>query len=220
MILQRLPDSRFSVVERNWAGKTAVLIAGGPSLTQEQVDYCRGRQDLRCIAINDSYVLAPWADLLYAADPRWWQWHKDKLEAFTGERCSIQSSGTDVEEPVHVLRNRDHPYSGSGLSLDPGVLVSGWHGGFQALNLAILAGATRIILLGYDGKPSADGKTHFHSGHPTKPTSVLAYEQYRRAFSAAESEIVATGVQVINCSPGSAYDNFPKMELKEALDGL
>lgn len=221
MILRRLENSRYSEVIRAWQDTTAVLIGCGPSLTQDQVaqvQLAHQAAKVHCVVINDGYLLAPWGDVLYAADPKWWHWHKDKaeLQAFAGERCSIECSGAEVVEPVHALRNRDHPYQGSGLSMDSQMLVTGRHSGFQALNLAILAGAKTILLLGYDGQPAADGKSHFHAGHP-KPTPMLAYEEYRRAFSVAESPILAAGVKVINCSPGSAIDSFPKMNLEEAL---
>jgi len=221
VILHRNQRDRFSKVWPAWAGETAILLGGGPSLTLEQVETVRQAcQAARCrvITINDSYLLAPWADVLYAADPRWWGWHKDRQElaAFEGERCSIQCDGEMVAEPVHVLRNRDYPNHGSGLSLDPGALVTGRNGGFQALNLAILAGARTVILLGFDGRPSAAGRTHWHGGHKT-PTPAAAYEEYRRAFSAGENAICAGGVRVLNCSPGSAIDSFAKVNLGEVL---
>jgi len=222
VILQRNDFDRFSRVLRGWAGDTVVLLGGGPSLTIEQVQavYARHAADeLRCIAINDSYLLAPWADVLYAADPRWHGWHavRESFKSFGGLKCSIQNPGADLfSDSVHVLRNRDHPYHGSGLSLDPDAISTGRNGGWQALNIAILAGARKVVLLGFDGKPAADGKTHFHAGHPT-PTPLAAYEEYRRAFSAGENAIKAAGVRVINCSPGSAIDSFEKLTLEEAL---
>jgi hypothetical protein len=222
MILSRLAGSRYSAVERDWEGATAVLLGGGSSLTLEQiarVAKVRERGAVKVVAVNNAYLLAPWADVLYAGDPRWWEWHKDGpvMRDFAGEKCSIQNPGPDQPpEPVHVLRNRDHPYHGHGLSRDRTLLVTGRNSGFQALNLVILAGALMVILLGFDGQVGADGRTHFHGGHPV-PTPVAAYEEYRRAFSAAENEIKAAGVRVVNCSPGSAIDAFEKLELEAVL---
>ena len=56
-----------------WRNQTVVCIASGPSLTQDQVDQVKG---LNTIAINDAYKLAPWANILYACDYQWWDWHK------------------------------------------------------------------------------------------------------------------------------------------------
>ena len=174
---------------------------------------------VRGVAIDDAYRLAPWADVLYFADARWANWQQDRPEfrAFSGLRCSIENSAPGIEDDaVHILRNRDFPNHGLGLSLDPRALVTGRNSGFQALNLAILAGAKTVILLGFDGRPNSEGKTHFHAGHP-KPTPTAVYEEYRRSFSAAESAIEAAAVKVLNCSPGTFIDSFSKVALEDAL---
>lgn len=196
-----------------------MLLGGGPSLTLEQVAKVRVAHHARCIAINNSYLLANWADICYFADSTWWLTHRARQEFidFAGQKCSIQDSMAKIEDDnVHILKNRDYPSHGSGLSLDPEAIVTGRNSAYQALNLAVLAGAKTIILLGVDGRPAKDGRSHWHEGHP-RPTPQAAYEEYRRAFSAAENEITAAGVRVINASPGSAVDSFEKMELTQAL---
>lgn len=236
MILRRNAADRFSTVEREWEGKTVVLIGGGPSLTQEQVALAHeahkaGR--IKCIAINDAYLWAPWADVSYFADSSWWKEHtngvakpliklsaqqvRERFSAFAGQKCSIQNSGANVaDEAVHILRNKDHPHHGVGLSYIAGSLVTGRNGGFQALNLSILAGGKVDILLGYDGAPDKKGRSHWSGGH-SRPTPQDAYEHYRAAFTAAEGAIKKLGVRVINCSPGSEINSFEKMTLEEAL---
>ncbi|MBI4291317.1 MAG: hypothetical protein HY661_07560 [Betaproteobacteria bacterium] len=212
-----------------------MIFGGGPSLTMDQVEKVReAHQRGRCrgIAINDAYLVAPWADVLYAADRLWWLAHaagvakpllglsadqaRERFSAFPGERCSIQGTGKNADEPIHLLRNRDHPCYSVGLSLDPGALVTGRHGGWQALNLAVLAGAKVGILLGIDGRPSPEGKTHWHGGH-ARATPAASYGQYRQAWSAGEDALKAAGVSVLNASPGSAIESFPKVNLAEAL---
>lgn len=238
MILERIPGERWSRVLPAWKGKTVAILAGGPSLTRPAFEMVRAARDadrLRVIAINDSYLLAPWADVHYAADVKWHRWHKagiDKPElglraedirarwaAFRGERCSIQPSEAHVDKDIHVLRNSDHPRSGTGLSLDPRYLVTGRHGGFQSLNIAILSGAVRVLLLGYDANLGARGETHWHGDHPIAGRDPVnnAYQTFRRSFTEAEHAITATGVKVLNCSLTSAIDTFPKVSLDEAL---
>lgn len=236
MILRRLEGDRFSEVLPEWRGETVVLLAGGPSLTIEQVEavhavHAAGK--VRCIAINDCYLLAPWANVSYAADHHWHRWHTDGIAiphlhlsadevcqrwtAFKGQKCSIENMSKIVlDERVHLLRNAHGNRHGFGLSRDPRALVTGRNSGFQALNLAILAGAKKVILLGFDGRPGADGKTHWFGEHP-RPTPVAVYPYYRQAMSEAERGIAAAGVEVVNCSPGSAIDSFQKMPLEEAL---
>lgn len=237
-ILRRLPAERFSEVLPAWQGATVVLVGGGPSLTLAQVALvaeAHAAGAVRVIAVNDVYLWIPWAEVLYGADSHWWGWQiegvakpvlglsaaqvRERFRAFAGQKCTIQNSGENVaDDAVHMLRNLKHPLHSQGLSLDPRYLATGRNSGYQALNLAVLAGAKTIVLLGFDGRPAVDGKTHWSGGHP-RPTPAAAYEEYRRAFSAGESAIAAAGVRVINASPGSAIDSFPKMELEQALTG-
>lgn len=236
MILNRRNGSEFSEVEREWEGLTAVLIAGGPSLTLEQVAQVRAAREaseVRVIVINDAYLWAPFADVCYFADSQWHEWQtkgmpkpllgltadqvRARFAAFAGQKCSIERSGANITDAsVHKLRNKTFPYHSVGLSLDPGALVTGRNSGFQAVNLAVLSGVKKIVLLGYDGRPGADGRTHWFGEHP-RPAPLAVFEEMRKAFSAAEAAIEATGVRVVNCSPGSAIDSFPKMDLGQAL---
>lgn len=124
------------------------------------------------------------------------------------------------DSAVHILRNKNFPAHGTGLSLDPEYLVTGSHSGWQALNVAVLAGAKRIILLGFDARePATDKDGHWFGSHPT-PTPTAAYKAYRLAFSAGAAAVKAAGVEVINCSPNSAIDSFPKADLKITLDTI
>jgi hypothetical protein len=236
MILRRNPHDRFSQIVPEWKGETAVLLGGGPSLTLQQVQRVRRVHEdgkVRCIAVNDSYLWCEWSDLLYAADSHWWRDHaagvpkpmlgltaddvRKRFAAFPGERCSIQNSGANVtDESVHLIRNLTYPYNSSVLSTDPGYLATGRNSAYQSVNLLMLAGVKTIILLGIDGRPGKDGRTHWSGGHP-RPTPVNAYEEYRRAWSAAETPIKAAGVKVVNCSPGTYIDTFPKVALEDAL---
>jgi hypothetical protein len=241
VILRRLQNSRFSVVQPEWKGCAAVVIGGGPSLTQEQVAtvytaHCL--DNVRVIAVNDAYLWAPWADVSFFADASWWTQHhagvakpmlrlsaehiRARFAAFCGQKCSIESQvGNITDDAVHILRNARTDPKGigihaMGLSLDPGALITGRNSGWQATNLAVLAGANPIILLGIDAQIAKDGRTHWSGGH-REPTAQECYEWYKRSFHAAETELKAAGVTVINCSPHSAVDAFPKMDIAEAL---
>ena len=231
MILRKR-DERFSEVLPNWKGETAVLIGGGWSLTFDQVAMVE-RARVKCIAINNAYLLAPWADVCYFADSHWWNDHtkgiavpllsltaeqqRERFASFAGEKCSIEGSGGNITDPaVHMLKRKTvKGHEAFGVSTDPTALVTGRNSGFQALNLAILAGATKVILLGFDAKVGADGRSHLMPHR--RPTPMDAYREYQCAMKRAEKEVKELGVRVRNCSPGSAIETWPKVSLKEAL---
>lgn len=235
-ILERIPGERYSRVLPLWTGLTVVLIAGGPSLTMEQVHQVRVARELdrvRVIGVNDAFLVAPWIDISYFSDAKWGKWMTDGIDkpklglkadevrlrwrTYCGQKCSIQNSMSGITDPaVHIMRNHHFPIHGVGLSRDPGALVTGRHGGFQALNIAILSGAETVLLLGYDAKDGPNGEKHYHGDHPSQSSPDI-YPHMRAAFSLAEKDIKATGVRVINCSLESAIDTFPKMALEQAL---
>lgn len=194
----------------SYDGKTFALIGGGPSLTQEDVDAVRGHA--RVIAINDAYRLAPWADVLYAADAKWIDWHGG-VPSFAGPKYSIE--GGHVQATTRpdwtVLRNTGL----LGLETDPSGLRAGFNSGFQALNLAYHLGATRVLLLGYDMKVGVDGRDHWFGSHPDGILS--PYLQMIAAFDSLVEPLKDAGVEVINCTPDSALKFFPNAHIHDAL---
>ena len=76
---------------------------------------------------------------------------------------------------------------------------------------------SKIILVGYD--MSVDHGLHWHGRHarglnnPSRPNVA----RWRRVVDGAAEAIAGMGIPVLNCSPISALENYPKMSLEEAL---
>ena len=198
------------MIERKWEGGTAVLIASGPSLTQEDVDYCRGKAHV--LVVNDGYRIAPWADALYGCDPGWWDYHFDKLTGFQGEKWTSSIQAREKYGLKWVAG--DHK---PGLSLSPDLIHYGSNSGYQALNLAVLFGAKTIYLLGYDMQKTG-GKSHWHGNHPPKLNKSTDYRMFISRFQSVEpSSLKEAGVTVVNCSRETALYCFPRAVITEVL---
>jgi hypothetical protein len=195
-----------ATVPKLWPGATVVCIASGPSLVQDDVDDVRGKA--RVIAINTCYKLAPWADVLYAADEKWWRWHKGVPE-FTGLRYSLDRIA--VKWDVTILSKS----STTGLDMRPTHLARGMNSGYQAINLAVHLGAARIVLLGYDMQRGPKGQEHWHPDHPNGSRS--PYPQFAACFPSLVEPLKAAGAEVVNCSRVSALKCFPRRELRDVL---
>jgi len=191
-----------------WRGETAVCIGGGPSLKAEDVAFVRGRA--RVIAINDAVKLAQWADVLYVADRSFIDAH-DGMPRFAGLKYSLSSSNPTDRPDWTVLDNTGM----FGLETDPSGLRTGFNGGYQSLGLAYHLGAKRCLLLGFDMKLSADGREHWFTDTPDRKRS--PYPQMIAAFDSIVEPLKDDGVDVVNCTPGSALSCFPKMLLRDAL---
>lgn len=180
---------------------TAAIVASGPSLNKQQIRKALKKgKNWRWIAVNDSYKLAPFADILYACDKEWWDKYASSIE-FEGERWTQDNDAAAQYGLNHV----------SGVSL-PGLGTDcvhfGDNGGYQAINLAYLLGARRIILLGFDCQP-VGGLDHWFGQHPEGLVQRQPYESWQQKFPALARDLQAEGVEVINCSPTTALDCFP-----------
>lgn len=87
------------------------------------------------------------------------------------------------------------------------------------MNLAILWGAQRVVLVGFDMGPLA-GKDHFFGEHPKTLRNSSPYATFRKAFEQVAHDCRTIGVQVQNASPRSHLTAFPRVTLKEALTWL
>jgi hypothetical protein len=212
------PDVLLDTVPRSFEGQPVVCIGTGPSLTKDDVASLQGQA--KVIAINDAYAWAPWADVLYAADAAWWQTHKAAL-AFAGEKYTVVSPAkiADGVKFPGVKRLRHAGYRG--LSLQPDRLCLGLAGGcnsgYQAINLAVLMGASKILLLGYDMQRDANRRAHFFGKHPAPLSNSSPYELMARAFKDLVEPLKHLGIPIVNCTRETALTAFPRQPLHEAL---
>ena len=208
----RTPSRYPDRIQPEWAGATVAILGGGPSLTQEQVEACRGR--VKVIAINNSVTLAPWADILYFCDAeRWYRWHSDWVHAFKGMVVTLRNFRLRQRHPNMKCLRVD---GAEGLCESSDGLRHGSNSGYQCINLCVHLGARKVILLGYDMR-AVDGKTHWHEEHP-QPAGAEVYEHTMRPkFKTLVEPLGRLGITVINATPGSAIECFPRMSLEEAL---
>ncbi len=202
------------MIHNRWAGETVAVIASGPSAGEAAIDLLAGRA--KVIAVNDSWRLCPWADMLYAADQRWWK-HHEYVTEFKGERWSQQQGTIDWPEEakragIRIIQSKNE----KGISFDPERIHTGMNSSFQALNLAILQGASRVLLIGLD-LAVIGGRTHWFGTHPGKLERNSPYASFRKEFMVAAPQIERAGIEVVNCSLLSTLACFPKMTVAEAV---
>jgi len=102
---------------------------------------------------------------------------------------------------------------GDGLRGD-GVIRYGGNSGYQAVNLAYLWGAGRILLLGYD--MGHNGLTHYFGDHPNGIQVNSPFKMFMKCFETIRPKDY--GIEIINCTPGSKLDCFPRMDIAKALE--
>ena len=187
-------------------GNTIVCIASGPSLTKEDVDYCRGKA--RVLVVSDNYLIAPWADWLYACDYRWWKLHAQRSsETFQGERWTRDPEASK-EFHLRWIQSIAKP----GLSKNPNVIHEGENTGFQGINLSYHFKPKKIILLGYDMT-----KGHWFGEHPTELREKSDFRRFIPAFTALAEDLKTEGIEVVNCSRLTELTCFRRSRIVDEL---
>lgn len=167
--------------------------------------------------------MIPWAQVLYACDAVWWSVHCG-AEGFKGEKWSSHSvtgrcrhnDKTDAARRwgLKLIEGRDAP----GFCFEPGMIHYGSNSGFQAVNLAMAMGATRVILVGFN-MGTVSGKRHFFGDHPAGLRNAGSYNNFLKAFDKA-AKLLPPHITILNATPDSALNCFPKVDLNDALRPL
>lgn len=206
-----------ATINKSWSGYPVVCIASGCSLNDSDVAYVYNMRRLdkcRVIVVNNNYLKAPWADHLHFCDKQFFEWHKIN-PAFTSldmrmTTLSNEFSGEMIELNVGMLLMGKT----GGLVLDSdNTIATGGSSGYQAVNIAALYGARKIILLGYDCKDD-NGKVHWFGNHP-QPTCPSVFKEQLKWWRTMPDEL--GDIRVINCTRDTALDMFPCAELSEVL---
>jgi hypothetical protein len=201
-------------VPRIWKGETVAILGSGPSMSREVADTVKGR--CKVIALNDQAIdkvvdgakvpaLAPWADVLFAADAMWWRLHETQVAAFKG--LKVSRGWRAPIRGIHYLLSAGQ----NGVDQRPTHLC-GINSGQMAMNLAYHFGASRILLCGFDCKGG-----RWFGNHPRPLSNTHHYKLWLKQFERIAASYKKRGVEVLNCTPGSALKVFPFADLTQAL---
>lgn len=184
-----------------------VIVAPGPSLTQEQCDIVSSKGKF-IIVIGNAWRMVRYADILYHCDAKWWRYHKGCPDFRGDKRISLEPT----EYTDHVLET----IQTEGFAEYPAV-VTGGNSGYQALNIALHFKPNKIILIGFDMKDSADGRHNIDGDHPPSLKRGFNSERNINSFRSVAELLETMGVKVYNCTLDSALDCFEKRELIDVI---
>lgn len=224
-------ENDYWTPEPRFAGRTVFCLASGPSMNREMANRVRG---LPAIAVNSTALLAPWADVLFFTDSGWYVPRRDFVEAWPGLAVSMsRRAKRELDDPAvragrppRILRVKGcgaPPFPPRRPGGRPGFppagspeIQQGRSSGHTAVSLAIAMGASRVALLGYDMRVVA-GREHHH-GEYTGPRDLAIYaNEFVPGFAGWQAAAAASGVEILNCTPGSAVTEFPFADLDEVV---
>lgn len=176
---------------------TCFVLGSGPSLDRETVARLEGRH---VIAVNNSYQLAPFADLFFN-DDNWFQNHRADIEGLRGRVFSTSYKAAQECAKVQYVSAEFRDEFPA-----PGIIRNGKCSGQKAIGLAVSLGARRIVLLGFDMR-EVDGRTHFHDEYRNEPSRYSDY--FIPHFAGWRESAARIGVSIVNATPKSALTEFP-----------
>lgn len=187
----------------DWGGRTVVCIASGPSLTKEDCDAVRA-SGLTTIVTNSTFRLAPWAEIIFGFDGRWWQTHIAEIRASGFVGRTIGSGPNVIKFGVETIQGAQWltPFTNSGAS---------------AVSIAIGGGAKRVVMLGYDCAIALDGKKHWHGDHPKGFSNCASIKKWPYQFDQLAKVARRAGVEIVNASRETALRQFRRVALSEAI---
>jgi hypothetical protein len=196
----------------NWAGRTVIVLASGPSAND--VDLTLAKDRAHIMAVNESWRLAPWCDVLYGCDARWWK-SRHGVPRFKGLKISQDKRTAELFPEIR----RVHSIKGVNQFRFDNLGYIGWfgNGGMQAVNLAAQLKPARLILVGLD-LTTANG-AHWHGAHTNNLPNPRDHivDRWRWMMDGQKEAFEAQGIEVINASFRSALTRYEKRELSKCL---
>lgn len=200
---------KYGTIEKELAGKTVYLIAGGPSLKDFDFSRLCGKN---VIVINKAFKYVPEFQYLYWTDSRFYNWFKSEIDVLKCKKFTPCTTPGNMPDNVTVLKNS------GGRIIDissPHVITAGNNSGFGAISLAIKLGAERIYLLGYD-MGYTGSNTHFHDGYPSGTAKHSVYRSMLQYFE-DNAAIIKSVVQIYNTSLNSNLKCFDYCDIDTCL---
>lgn len=187
------------------------VLASGPSLTQADIERVRLEHEAgRAVvaAVNTTIFSAPWADICYAWDHKWWSRYHAEVKKLG---CRMISAASNTKKYGIEIVGREPNCDGMGKNGGLG----GNNSGAQCINYAALH-TNEVVVLGFDCT-HVEGKAHHHDDHPKPLSNAPNTHKWRQPAVKLAQDLKKRGIRVTNCSPKTALTCFPVMTLEGYL---
>lgn len=201
-----------------WNDRPVAIVGAGPSLRDFRYDRLRGPWHV--VAVNQS--IWPLRDIAHAAISIDIPWIRGQAAEAVKLGVPIYVAGPEhhqcpfVEDVTYLRRSRT-----TGFSERDDTIEMGGTSGYAALNFAFLKRAKSVVLFGFDystrrGDHADDTLYAWHPpGHNAR-----YWPRWAQNFREVIPQITKAGMQVLNASPESTIDAFPKCSVDGGLAAL
>jgi len=177
-------------------GEVVTIVGGGVSLSG--FDFSRLQKPV--IAINSSFIQCD-CHVVVAIDPPWEKKFMKELDAFDGLKISYNGRNMHSFHEVFIEPSPE-PFSEDWCILKSNL------SGFFALSLAFHLGASRVILLGFDGGYEGERPTYYDN--PSEGVTRSSYENANEHYDVFK---LPYWNRILNVGLDSKIESFPKMDI-------
>lgn len=230
-------------VPRMWQGADVWILGGGPSVFKQfeippevvsrvmsgaeppsvYSPYMEYLHDKHVIGINVAYLIGDWISMVFFGDNRFYVQHRKELAKHPGLKVSSNPIAGKTDWVKYLAKENRKP---KGISENPKTVCWNGNSGAAAISVAANAGAKRIILLGFDMSLDEAYRQHWHKLYAAtapkpnpKRKNRLPFSRHLLGFEFIAKDAKERGIEIINVCPESAITQFPKVNLKELLNG-
>jgi hypothetical protein len=198
--------------DQRWAGADVFIVGGGPSLAGFDWSLLHGKNTIGC---NAAFKLGvDVCKVCFFSDQKWFQAYETELSTFTGEVVTHCPRLLPLSFRTPWLKGVRREKRG----LHQKAIGFGGNSGCSAVNLALLMGAKRVFLLGFDCKVEDVKQTHWHKW-TIEQMNLQVFPKFIQGWGAIAVDLptVFPGCEIINLNPDSAIPFFPKAEPRAYL---
>lgn len=199
--------------ETVWEGREVFIIGGGPSLKFFDWDLLHNECTIGC---NSAIFLSPAVcKVAIFGDSIWLDKYRTEAEAYTKAGGVLFTNNPRYTKPPSWLWVMERKTVG----LYHDALGWNWNTGAAAVNLALLLGAVKVYLLGFDMKLAKNGESNWHDkqvkGVGKDPIAV--YHRFQEGFRRVRHDLPLKfpGREVINIHDDNSLDMFPTVSFKK-----
>ena len=191
--------------------KNIIILGGGYSIRQQDVEVNRLRDIYYTIGVNDSAMFAN-VDACVSMD-RLWMEHREPYMCFHGMRryyreCAFAKSGLDPHPSITTFKNTNTVP----LDTTDDCVLNGVNSGMCAINLALKMKPSNIFLFGFDMKRLDPHSTYWYEDYPWAKkgggTSDGKYHEWVNDFNTIGIQLLHLGIKVWNVSPDSGIKTW------------
>lgn len=194
--------------------KTAIIAGTGPSLDSDTIKLINSQKGKIGIFGCNNTIFSLNLDVHHACNYQWHDYYAERIKYIACDKWTTRPEVADRYPWILYIAERWIP----GLSTDPSFIAAHHGSGPQLLNLALKYGYNRMLLSGWDMRHR--GERHYFGEYPEP---LLHYTKNLGPNGELiglikEMETIHPsdyGIEIINCTPGSALTHFPMGELRD-----